>query len=90
MFSGKSNFVGSRYLSLFFSLPEDLETIDPVNKLNYSSFLSFQAMTGLNIPFVNFDTNLLEDTIHGFLKNTIINKVWNANNLQCVSSGMFS
>ena len=81
---------GPGILGFFFTLPEDLETINPVNKINYSSFLSFQAMTLLNILFVSFDTNLLEDTIHGFLKVTIINKIWNANNLQCVSSGMFS
>ena len=49
--------------------PKDLKTIFPVNKLNSSSFLFFQAMTDLNIPFVNFDTNLFENTAHRSQQN---------------------
>ena len=65
---------------------KDLKAIFPANKLNYSSFLFFQAMTGLKILFINFNTN--QDTTHRFLKETITNWVWNANNLQGVSSGI--
>ena len=43
-------------------------------------------MTGLNIPFVNFNTNLFENTRHHFLTDTIINRIRNANNLQSVST----
>ena len=65
-----------------------MKAIFPVNKLNDSSFLFFQAITDLNIPFINFNTNLFKDTTPRFLKDTITNWVWNASNLQGVSSGI--
>ena len=56
-----------------FFQPKDLKAIFPVNKLNDSSFLFFQAITDLNIPFINFNTNLFKDTTPRFLKDTITN-----------------
>ena len=48
----------------------------------------FQAMTGSYIPFINFKTNLFEDTMHHYLKDTIFKRIWDADNLQSVSSGI--
>ena len=45
-------------------------------------------MTGLNIPFDDFSTNVFENTSHRFVKDTIINRIRNANNFQRVSLGI--
>ena len=54
--------------------PKDLERIFPVSKFNNSSVLLLQAMTGLDILFINLDTNLSKDIAHCFLKDTIVNR----------------
>ena len=68
--------------------PKDLGTTFAVNNFDYSSFLFFQAMADLNMPFVNFNTNLFENTTHRFLKDTIVNRIRGANNLQSALTGI--
>ena len=88
-FSGNSNSLGSRDLRSFFSLRIWRQSFLLTNLtiVLFFSFKQWQAWTSCSsISTPIFNTN--QDTTHRFLKETITNWVWNANNLQGVSSGI--
>ena len=81
MFSGKSNSVGSRHLSFFFTLriwrqSFLLTNLTPVLSFSFKRWQTWTSRSSISTPI--------------FLKipPTVPNRIWNANNLHSVSPGI--